>query len=726
MSKRISFFLIFLSASLSLYSQQHSINTSHSIARQWNEVLLEGIRGDFARPTVHARNLFHSSIAMYDAWALYNLDKATPFFSEKYGDEVHTLFNTSTLGNVALTKTISYAMYNILRHRFNESPGYDRTKRYMDELMSFLNLNIDDADLNYENDNNPVTLGNYIASKIIEYGATDGANEANGFSNAYYAPVNEALIPIESGNSTLSNPDRWQPLSLEVFIDQSGNVISGNATEFLSAEWGNVTPFALTDNDYVIKSRNGNDFKVYNDPNSPPLLNDSTTAEFYKWGFSLVSIWGAHLSSEDSTLIDISPAAKGNISINDFPKEYANYPNFYNLKDGGDIGKGRTMNPVTNNPYSTNLVKRGDYARVIAEFWADGPDSETPPGHWYSILNEKVSDELTEKKISGSNQTISDLEWDIKSYFLLGGAMHDAAISAWSVKGWYDYIRPISSIRYMADQGQSSDTSLSNYNENGIPLVTGLIEIVEIGDPLSGNQNENVGKIKLYTWKGHEYVTNTNTDYAGVDWILAENWWPYQRPSFVTPPFAGFVSGHSTFSRAAATILTLFTGSEYFPNGMGTHLARKNEFLVFEEGPSEDIELQWATFYDASDQCSLSRIWGGIHPPADDIPGRFIGHAVGNKAFNYGTTFFKPYYEENETEPLAYPNPINTENPFIITNTNSTDTFQLFSCIGQAVEFETVYFNENSKQTELKFQARNKGIYFIKHNKNKMYKVVVE
>jgi hypothetical protein len=40
-----------------------------SVARMWNEVLLEGIRNDFARPTVHARNLWHSSAAMYDAWA---------------------------------------------------------------------------------------------------------------------------------------------------------------------------------------------------------------------------------------------------------------------------------------------------------------------------------------------------------------------------------------------------------------------------------------------------------------------------------------------------------------------------------------------------------------------------------------------------------------------------------------------------------------------------------
>ncbi|MGD1946160.1 MAG: hypothetical protein ACFB0A_07875, partial [Croceivirga sp.] len=44
----------------------------NSLARQWNELVLESIRSDFARPTVHARNLFHSSLIMYDSWALFD------------------------------------------------------------------------------------------------------------------------------------------------------------------------------------------------------------------------------------------------------------------------------------------------------------------------------------------------------------------------------------------------------------------------------------------------------------------------------------------------------------------------------------------------------------------------------------------------------------------------------------------------------------------------------
>ena len=43
----------------------------HSVARQWNEALLETIGSDHAYPSIQARNLFHTSIALYDAWAVY-------------------------------------------------------------------------------------------------------------------------------------------------------------------------------------------------------------------------------------------------------------------------------------------------------------------------------------------------------------------------------------------------------------------------------------------------------------------------------------------------------------------------------------------------------------------------------------------------------------------------------------------------------------------------------
>ncbi|MEZ4686875.1 MAG: hypothetical protein R3B47_12660 [Bacteroidia bacterium] len=156
--------------------------------------------------------------------------------------------------------------------------------------------------------------------------------------------------------------------------------------------------------------------------------------------------------------------------------------------------------------------------------------------------------------------------------------------------------------------------------------------MVQPGDTLAGTLNEHVGKIKIRSWRGHDYVNDPAQDTAGVGWILVENWWPYQRATFVTPPFAGYVSGHSTFSRAAAEVMTLITGDEYFPGGMGEFVAKRDSFLVFEKGPSQTLTLQWATYRDASDQCSLSASGEGYTPPVDDMAGRHIGMRLGPQA----------------------------------------------------------------------------------------------
>ncbi|MEX1054693.1 MAG: T9SS type A sorting domain-containing protein, partial [Rhodothermales bacterium] len=304
-----------------------------------------------------------------------------------------------------------------------------------------------------------------------------------------------------------------------------------------------------------------------------------------------------------------------------------------------------------------------------------------------------------EKRYRGEGPVVNDLEWDVKAYFVLGGAVHDAAISAWGIKGWYDYIRPISAIRAMADRGQCTDPDLPRYSPGGIPLVDGLIEVVNADDPLAGDGGENVGKIKLKAWRAHAFIADPATESAGVDWILAENWWPYQRQSFVTPPFAGFISGHSTFSRAAAEVMTLLTGDPYFPGGMGEFHAPKNTFLAFEAGPSEDVTLQWATYRDASDQTSLSRIWGGIHPPADDIPGRHIGMAIAADAFDLAEMYFSGNATAAEDDiagevapPVrVYPNPVigNADVSVVVDGSARDVDVRLYNLLGQSIWAQT-------------------------------------
>ena len=635
--KKIVFVLLVFSTLQTVCSSQSS-----SIAKHWNEFTLEAIRNDLARPTVHARNLFHLSVLMYDAWAVYDTQAETYFLGKNlYG--FTCAFNgipVPTDIQAAREEAISHAAFSFLRIRYSFSPDYFNLLVDLQNEMLALGYNPFNNSTNYSS-GDPAALGNYIASCMNTYAFTDGANQASNYGNNYYSPVNPPMDLTLPGNSTLANFNRWQPLAFQIFIDQSGNPIPGGTPPFLSPEWGNVNPFAFTAADRTTYTRDGNDYNVYCDPGPPPLMTPDENDD-YKWGFSMVSIWASHLDPDDGVMIDISPGALGNLPVSSYPTTWADYRNFYNYTTGGVQGSnGHALNPTTGQPYQPNVVKRGDYTRILAEFWADGPDSETPPGHWFTILNYVLDHPQFTRDYRGTTP-LGQLEYDVKAYFLLGAAMHDAAITAWGIKGWYDYIRPVSAIRGMAEAGQSSDPNLPNYSTNGIPLVQNYIELVEVGDPLAGASNEHVNKIKLYTWKGHDFIVDPLTDYAGVDWILAENWFPYQRPTFVTPNFAGYVSGHSTYSRAAAEVLTTLTGDAFFPAGIGIFNTVQNEFLVFEEGPTEDVTLEWATYRDASDQTSLSRIWGGIHPPADDIKGRLCGIEIADKVFNLAEQYFFP------------------------------------------------------------------------------------
>ena len=200
-----------------------------TVARQWSEVLLEAIRGDFARPTVHARNLFHASIAMYDAFAVYDGQDA-PVFLGKTWQGFDCPLDTALLEVPAdsilrreyAETALSFAAYRLLTHRFVDSPGASTSLAGFDALMvelghdaTFLSENIADG---------PAALGNYLAAQLIQFGLQDGANEHLDYANVDYVAVNPDLELAEPGNPDLIDPNAWQPLSIPVFVDQAGNV----------------------------------------------------------------------------------------------------------------------------------------------------------------------------------------------------------------------------------------------------------------------------------------------------------------------------------------------------------------------------------------------------------------------------------------------------------------------------------------------------------------------
>ncbi len=555
------------------------------MARRWDEALLDAVRRALPAPTIHARNLFHTSAAMWDAWAVYDARASGYFVIEKH---------TASDVTAARAEAISYAAYRVLTARYIKSVGADQSLSEFDDLMDALCFPIDATTTVGDS---PAAVGNRIAAAVLAYGLTDGSNQAGGYADPDYRPVNPPLVVVKPG-ATMSDPNRWQPLQLEHMISQNGIPVVNGVQQFVGPQWGGVKAFALP-------GRGGDRLPL--DPGPPPRLGDPATDQAFKDEAVEVIRDSSTLDPAADIEIEISPGARGNNTL------------------GTNDGHGRSVNPFTGQPYAADIVNQGDFGRALAEFWADGPNSETPPGHWNVIAN-SVSDKLAPDglRVAGQGPTIDRLQWDVKLYLALNGAVHDAAIAAWGAKGYYDSVRPISMIRYMGGLGQSSDPALPAYNRAGLPLVPGLVEVHD-------------GQVVVRSWAGSP--TDPKTQIGGVRWIRAVDWVPYQAPTFVTPSFAGYFSGHSTFSRAAAEVLAGFTGSEYFSGGLDGWTVKAGS-LKFEAGPTRDVPLEWATYFDAADSAGISRLYGGIHIASDDLTGRKAGAECGQAAWALAQRYY--------------------------------------------------------------------------------------
>ncbi|MDG2048970.1 MAG: vanadium-dependent haloperoxidase [Myxococcota bacterium] len=625
----------------SLYTASfpHRPAAFRSSARHWNEVLLEAIRLDTPRPPVHARNLYHLSLAMWDCWVAYSKDeKDKPFRLEEK--------QAAQRPQVARQGCIALAAHRLLSHRFKDSISAEEILPRIDQALFEYGYPLD-----FEPDDlaesSPEALGLRIAQAIIDYGLQDGSGESSGYQDESYTPTNAPLLFRFPGvGPGLVDPNRWSPLAFEFACLQNGLPLPfGDIQDFVGAAWGSVEPFAL-------QSEEGS--ALYLDPGPPPVAavwDDAvqdflpSDAEFAEQMLEVVRFSG-RLDPDHAPVLDLSPSRVGNNS-------------FEGLLDGEFDGEGYPLNPSTELPYPPNLTNEADYGRVIAEFWADGPDSETPPGHW-NVLANAVSDHPDfVQRLFGEGPILDDFEWDVRLYLVLNGSLHDAAIAAWGSKRAYDYVRPIAGIRWLVGRGQSSDPLAPRYDPLGMPLEEGLSELITIESSSPGGRHEHlaefVNEVAFNVWPGEpdadsppsctERPPPPDPDreipaYSGRRWIRGLEWVTYQRRTFVTPPFAAYPSGHSAFSRAGAVVLSELTGSPFFPGGFGEYVAPRNDFLIFETGPTETVRLQWATYFDAADEAGISRFWGGIHIAADDFAGRWVGEQVGRLAVAKAKTYW--------------------------------------------------------------------------------------
>ena len=221
-----------------------------------------------------------------------------------------------------------------------------------------------------------------------------------------------------------------------------------------------------------------------------------------------------------------------------------------------------------------------DEQKLIAEYWADGPRSELPPGHWNLFAQQVYHRDAT-----GDSE--HDLDQAVKLFFALTAAIFDAGICAWDNKIAFNSVRPITGIR-----------------------------LTFLDEPIRA-------------WAGPGQGTRT---------ILGRQWFPYQPTTFPTPPFAEYSSGHSSFSAAGAEILQRFTGSDRF--GGSVTFAPGSSRVEPGLTPASELTLSWATFSEAADQAGISRRYGGIHFEQGDLDARATGRQAAKKCWDKARTLF--------------------------------------------------------------------------------------
>jgi hypothetical protein len=217
-----------------------------------------------------------------------------------------------------------------------------------------------------------------------------------------------------------------------------------------------------------------------------------------------------------------------------------------------------------------------DQQKMIAEYWSDGTESEQAPARW-SRFAQFVS--------ARDNHTLDD---DVKMFFALTNAMLDASIAAWDAKRAYDSVRPITAI----------------------PLVF---------------KDE-----KIRAWGGPG---------KGTVEMDAAQWIPYQPATFPSPSFPEFVSGESTFSAAAASILAAWTGSDRF--GDSVTIPAGSSKIEPGIAPAHPLILRWETFSDAANQAGISGLYAGTHFRRADLAGRTLGQLAAAKAWSKAESYFQ-------------------------------------------------------------------------------------
>jgi PAP2 superfamily len=194
------------------------------------------------------------------------------------------------------------------------------------------------------------------------------------------------------------------------------------------------------------------------------------------------------------------------------------------------------------------------------------------------------------------------LDYEVKLFLLVSIALHDTAVAVWDAKYYYDYLRPITVIRSLGD------VRIAAWQPPQLPTAFAYsAPATRDARPFVPGQAKQVAE------------------------SAAKDWQPY----LPTPAFPAYVSGHSAFTAAWARVVELVTGRPDF--GFRAAVRRLYVEQRFLDRP---VVIDLPTLWSAAESSGVSRIYGGIHWPADNREGLAIGKTVAERAWQRGQQLF--------------------------------------------------------------------------------------
>jgi membrane-associated phospholipid phosphatase len=229
-------------------------------------------------------------------------------------------------------------------------------------------------------------------------------------------------------------------------------------------------------------------------------------------------------------------------------------------------------------------------------------DTQKAAAEYWGIWGMNPVPQLIEMTKFVSNANDLRLDDDVKLFFVVSNTLLDASIATWDAKYLYDYVRPITAIRALGD------VPIVAWRPRSFPTV------LAYSTPAATTDAPKVAVAVP----------------AGIGEVRASDWEPY----LPTPSFPAYVSGHSAFTAAWARAMELATGKPDF----NFHETVRRLYVEQRE-LEQPATLFYPSFASAAEASGISRIWAGVHWPADNERGQELGRNVGENAWQRAQQF---------------------------------------------------------------------------------------